>query len=700
MDTVKLIENIKKEKKLLKMTNAELSSKSGIALGTLNKILSFKTSSIKTETLNKIERALKGEVSTNSTLNKNDNFGFIKVATCSPEVKVADVFYNLSQIKNGIDDASDKGVKLLVFPELTLTGATCGDLFYQDALLNASLSALNEITKYSLNREMLIFIGMPIKNAGRIYDVAVAISKGEILGFIPKTELNYTDKRYFSSEVFVEEINVLDGVYPFGKDLLFKSLNSDNFTVAVEIGSEVFGSNPPSNNHAQNGAFIVVNLSCDNETVERAEFRRNVLKVNSSLNNLAYVYANAGFGESTTDLVYSGHSLILENGTILNESELFNNSIIVSDVDVDFLSYERSKKAYQNGVSRKNYQMVEFSTSLNNGALDRKFDKMPFVPSYDASRFELILKMQASALQKRINHVNAKTVVIGLSGGLDSTLALLVAVRAMKSENRDLKDILAITMPCFGTSKRTKNNATMLAEALGVTLKEINIKLAVSQHFKDIGHDENLTDTTYENSQARERTQVLMDVANKTGGLVVGTGDLSEMALGWATYNGDHMSMYSVNSAIPKTLIRYLVDYEANRSNKVLKDTLKDILDTPVSPELLPPKDGDIAQKTEDIVGPYLLHDFYIYYILRRGYSPKKVFYIAKTVFSSEFTSETLYKWLKNFYNRFFNQQFKRSCVPDGVKIGSVGFSPRGDLMMPSDACKTVWLKELDEIEV
>ncbi len=700
MDTAKIIENIKKEKKILKMTNAELSEKSGIALGTLNKILSFKTGSIKTETLNKIMGALKDGSQTKKDIEVNDNYGFIKVATITPEIKVADVSFNLNRIKIGIDDANRKGVKLLVFPALSLTGSTCGDLFYQSVLLNACEKALKDIVDFSSDKEMLIFIGMPIKYIGRIYNVAVAISKGEILGFVPKTYLNNSERRYFSGEIINQEITFLGENYPFSKNLIFSSRESANFTVAVEIGDEAFLNNPPSNFHAGNGAFIVVNLSSDNEIIGRADFRRNILTANSTVNNLAYVCANAGFGESTTDLVYSGHSLIIEKGKILKESELFENEMLVSDVDVNFLSFERCKNNTFNGEMVNSYKKICFSVNLDGFILDRTFKKMPFVPQNDDDRLELILKMQTSALQKRIRHVNPKTLVIGVSGGLDSTLALLVAVRAMKGENRDLKDILAITMPCFGTTKRTKNNAIVLSEALGVTLKEINIKLAVLQHFKDIGQNENLTDITFENSQARERTQVLMDIANKTGGIVLGTGDLSELALGCATYNGDHMSMYSVNASVPKTLIRYLVDYEANKSNKIIKDTLKDVLSTPVSPELTPPKDGDIAQKTEDIVGPYLLHDFYLYYVLRRGYNPSKIFYIAKNVFNGEFSDDDLFKWLKNFYNRFFNQQFKRSCVPDGVKIGSVGLSPRGDLIMPSDACKTEWLKELESIKI
>ncbi len=699
MDNIKTIEMIKNEKKLLKMTNAELSKKSGVALGTLNKILSFKTNSIKNNTLNKILEALKSANGQTCVTVKDSNFGFVKVATFTPEVKVADVSFNLSKIKEGIDKASERGVNLLVFPELSLTGSTCGDLFYQDVLLSSAKSALAQVARYSLDKEMLIFIGMPLKVLGKIYNVAVAILNGEILGFTPKNGLSNAEARYFSVWNG-EEINFLGKTYPFTNKIIYSSNTLQNFTVAVEMGDELFSKTQPSNSHADNGAFIVVNLSASNELVGRAEMRRNFIKTLTVSNNLAYVYANAGFGESTTDLVFSGHSIICEKGDVLNESELFENSLVVSDVDVNYLGFERSKPQINLNNTKNDYKLVEFSLKNQEFTLDRKYREMPFVPVNDDSRFELILKMQASALQKRIRHVNPKTLVLGVSGGLDSTLALLVTVRAMKNEGRNLKDILAVTMPCFGTTSRTKNNATVLAESLGVTLKEINIKASVLQHFKDIGQDENVTDVTYENSQARERTQVLMDIANKTGGIVIGTGDLSELALGWATYNGDHMSMYSVNASVPKTLIRYLVDYEANKSNKVIKNTLKDILDTPVSPELIPPKDGKISQITEDIVGPYLLHDFYLYYALRCGFKPSKMFFIAKSTFKDKFSSEVLYKWLKNFYNRFFTQQFKRSCVPDGVKIGSVGLSPRGDLIMPSDASKGEWQRELDSIEI
>ena len=697
MDTVKIIEKIKNEKKLLKMTNLELSEKSGVALGTLNKILSFKTGSIKMQTLNKIFEALKNSKSVNLTKVNGDNYGFIKVATYSPEIRVADVGFNLSKIKEGIEMANEKGANLLVLPELSLTGATCGDLFYQDVLLSSARSALLDLLNFTKNIEMLVFVGMPLKVLGKVYNVAVAILKGEILGFTPKTVLTNDELRYFS--VFEgDSVNFLGKTYPFSQNIIYSSNKQENFNVAVEIGDGVFTNNLQAHYSSNNGAFIIVNLSASNELVGKADVRRNYIKSVSLSNNIAYVYANAGFGESTTDLVFSGHSLICERGEILSESELFENSLTISDIDVNFLAFERSKPKVNENINTPIYKFIEFNIEKGEFSLDREYRQMPFVPNSDDGRFELILKMQANALQKRIRHINPKTLIIGVSGGLDSTLALLVAVRAMKNENRDLKDILAVTMPCFGTTSRTKNNATVLAEALGVTLKEINIKDSVLQHFKDISHNASVTDVTYENSQARERTQVLMDISNKTGGIVIGTGDLSELALGWATYNGDHMSMYSVNSSIPKTLIRYLVDYEANKSNKIIKNTLKDILDTPVSPELIPPKDGEISQKTEDIVGPYLLHDFYLYYAIRCGFKPSKIFFIAKHTFNGKFSNEVLYKWLKNFYNRFFTQQFKRSCVPDGVKIGSVGFSPRGDFIMPSDACRNEWLLDLENI--
>ncbi len=694
MDTVKIIEKIKLDKKQLKLTNLELSKKSGVALGTLNKILSFKTGSIKMETLNKILKALNDDAIVIKNVSLN-NFGFIKVATCSPEVEVSNVNFNLLKIKEGVEKAYGKGVNLIVFPNLSITSSTLGDIVFQDAVLTSAQNALFELVNFSKGKQIVILVGLPIKRLGKIYSACAVILNGKILGFAPKNNLTNSESRYFSKLEGDCEVTLNGVSYPFSSNLIYACNNIKNFTFSVEMGDDLFDGEPTKKS-SQNGAFIIANLSSSNELVGLKEYRKSAIISKTAYNNVGYLYANAGFGESTTDLVFSGHSLIAENGNLLKESEPFNSEMLITDIDVDFLAFERSKKSASAFVNDCKY--IYFDFEISKFTLDRKYSETPFILKVDNNRFELILKMQTSALQKRIKHVKPKTLVVGLSGGLDSTLALLIAVRAMKNENRDLKDILAITMPCFGTTSRTKNNATVLAESLGVSFKEINIKNAVIEHFKDIEQDINVTDVTYENSQARERTQVLMDVANKTGGIVIGTGDLSELALGWATYNGDHMSMYSVNASVPKTLIRYLVNYEAENYSKTVKQTLLDILSTPVSPELIPPKDGEISQKTEDIVGPYLLHDFYLYYFLRCGFTPKKLYFIAKNTFKNKFSDDELKKWLKNFFRRFFTQQFKRSCVPDGAKIGSVGLSPRGDLVMASDTSNAVFLEELEEI--
>lgn len=477
----------------------------------------------------------------------------------------------------------------------------------------------------------------------------------------------------------------------------------ENFTVSAEICEDLWVATPPSTKNALNGAIINVNLSASDEVIGKAEYRRTLISAHSGAIVGAYVYADAGTGESTTDMVFAGHNLIYENGKCLAESRLFEGGIVTADIDVDYLAFERSKLYNYDYSVDEGYKTVYFSYSPDVKNFERLYSKTPFVPKTGAEitdRAELILTMQAHALAKRVEHACAKTLVLGVSGGLDSTLALIVCVRAMKILNRSEKDVLAVTMPCFGTTKRTKSNAAILSEGLGVTFKEVDITNSVRAHFKDICHSEQVTDVTYENSQARERTQVLMDIANKTGGIVVGTGDLSELALGWATYNGDHMSMYAVNSSVPKTLIRYLVAHQARHSEDEVKAALFDILDTPVSPELIPPKDGEISQRTEDIVGPYILHDFYLFYAIRMGFMPSKIYFIAKKTFAKDFDDATLYKWLKNFYNRFFTQQFKRSCIPDGVKIGSLTLSPRGDWRMPSDAVRDVWLEDLESIKV
>ena len=640
-------------------------------------------------------------------------YGFIKTAAITPEIKVADTEFNAEQIIGLIEKAEKAGAELVVFPELSVTGYTCGDLFYSDVLLSGALKALRKIADSTKNKKMLVFVGLPVKINGLIYNVAAAVNQGEVLCLIPKTHLpNYNEfyeKRWFAAwgkgvEGVSVDTSYFDKPLTVTRNVVFRDKTESRFTVSAEICEDLWAADSPSVLHAENGANIIVNLSCSDETVGKAEYRRNLIAVQSAKLSCAYVYADAGEGESTTDLVFAGHNLIAENGTLLKESKLFDNSMITADIDVGFLDYERSKVFNSDFTGEEipagGYRTVYFDGYKDSDDLDRGFGKTPFVPEDGAeltTRAELILEMQAEGLKKRIKHTNAKTAVIGLSGGLDSTLAILVAVKAMEKLGRDLKDIIAVTMPCFGTTSRTFDNTVKLARSLGVTLKKVDITKSVLRHLKDIKHGGN-TDTTYENAQARERTQVIMDIANMTGGLVVGTGDLSELALGWATYNGDHMSMYGVNSSIPKTLVRYIVRHYADASRGKLKAVLYDILDTPVSPELLPPTDGEIAQKTEDIVGPYVLHDFFLYCMMRRGYSPKKIYFVAEKTFKDAFDDQTILKWLKIFVKRFFAQQFKRSCVPDGVKVGSVALSPRGDLRMPSDAVCSLWLNELEEL--
>ena len=704
---VTIIGKIKEVKALKGITNATLSKQSGVPLGTLIKILAGGVQSVKAETLSKITASL--GISLNDLYQQDnannfasDNYGYIKVASYTPNIKVGDVKYNVSKILSAIDEAYAKNVKVLVFPELCITGATCGDLFFQEALLDGALNGLKTIKDYSLNKNMLIFVGLPIRVSGKLYNVGACVCNGEILGMSPKTytlsNLN-DDLRYFTFDDYAE-IELVGEEVIISDSLIYESEDIKGFTVGAEIGVDMFAPVTQSAYHASNGANIVVNLSAQYEVIGKNEKIQNAIKNISLVNSIGYVYANAGFGESTADVVYAGGNYIVENGSVLASSKTFTNGITVSDIDVSYLEFIKSK----NSATKRsdNYIFTKFKVDLGVSSLDRKYSKTPFVPETNIElkeRAEYVLTLQAHGLYKRIKHVNPKTLVLGVSGGLDSTLALLVCKRAMDLAGRDSKDILAVTMPCFGTTARTKNNAIKMSNALGVTLKEINISNAVRVHFNDIGHDESVTDVTYENSQARERTQVLMDLANKTGGLVIGTGDLSEIALGWATYNGDHMSMYSVNAGVPKTLIRYLVGYEAQRLGKTVKDVLNDVLDTPVSPELIPPSGDDIKQKTEDIVGPYLLHDFYIYYAINKGFKPSKIYYVAKQTFNDLYSNEVLYKWLLNFYNRFFTQQFKRNCVPDGIKVGSLSFSPRGDFKMPSDAMRALWLADLERVK-
>lgn len=633
--------------------------------------------------------------------------GFIKIACATPELHVADCDYNTDKIIEMIKDAHSKGVKAVCFPELSITGYTCGDLFFQSALLNSAEENLLRIASETAQMEIISIVGLPFVYVGKIYNCAAVLFKGEILGIVPKKNIpNYSEfyeARYFA-EGFESEYDAIvnNKTVTFGTNQIFECSNMPGFSFAVEICEDLWVGDTPSVKHVQAGAAVVFNLSASDEMIGKSDYRRTIVKAKSGSLTCVYAYADAGIGESTTDLVFAGHNIIAENGSVLSESKLFAGGLCIADADVYRIIADRRKSnTWQ--YKDQGYIINTFEMSVTHTKLDRTFAQKPFVPSDKTaleSNCEEILTIQSVGLMTRLKHIGCKTAVVGLSGGLDSTLALIVMTHAFDMLSLDRKGIIAVTMPCFGTTDRTYNNACRLARSYGATLREVPVADSVMQHFKDIGHDPDMHDVTYENSQARERTQVLMDIANQCGGIVIGTGDLSELALGWATYNGDHMSMYGVNASIPKTLVRYLVAYEAGHTEKELSGVLLDVLDTPVSPELLPPeKDGTIAQKTEDIVGPYELHDFFLYYIIRFGFSPKKIYRMALSAFEGEYTRDVILKWLKKFYWRFFSQQFKRSCLPDGPKVGSVAISPRGDWRMPSDACVAIWQKELDSIE-
>jgi len=641
--------------------------------------------------------------------------GFIKVAAATPEVKVADCIWNGEQTIKLIEEAEQSGVKVLVFPELGITSYTCGDLFLQDTLLDAARKTMWNIAEATEGKDVFVFVGLPMQIKDKLYNVAAAIQNGELLGLIPKQYIpNYSEfneGRYFQAgraetvDVFVDGLLV-----PFGQNLLF-TCEELHMTLAAEVCEDLWAPVPPSSYHALAGANVLVNLSASNEVVGKNIRRRDMVKNQSQGKLCAYIFACAGEGESTTDLVFAGHNLIGEIGTILAENR-FTTGLCVTEIDMQKICSERRRVGSFETKEREDYTEIFFTyPSLQGGkqetTLTRSVEKSPFVSEDKTKcteRAEEITMIQALGLKKRLQHTSCKAAVIGISGGLDSTLALLITCKAFDMLNLPRTGITSVTMPCFGTTDRTYNNALTLAKELGTTVREVNIAASVRKHFEDIGQEETKHDVTYENSQARERTQVLMDIANQTNGMVIGTGDLSELALGWATYNGDHMSMYGVNADIPKTLVRHLVEYFAdeakNVENNALEAVLKDILDTPVSPELLPPTDGQISQKTEDLVGPYELHDFFLYYILRFGFAPKKIFRLAKHAFAGEYEDTVILHWLKSFYRRFFSQQFKRSCLPDGPKVGSVGVSPRGDLRMPSDACARLWLEELESLEI
>ena len=629
--------------------------------------------------------------------------GFIKVSAATPKIKVADPAYNTEEILKIIDETEKNGASILVFSELTISGYTCGDLFLQQPLLTECKNQLLRIVKATENKSMLVVVGCPIVIKQKLYNCAIVISDGSILGIVPKTHLpNYSEfyeLRHFTSGEGLEEdlwFGEEFGYVNVAVNQLFKCKEIPELVVACEICEDLWVPLPPSTYHAMAGATVICNPSASVETTTKESYRRSLVSNQSARLLAAYIYADAGEGESTQDVVYSGHHLICENGSVLAEAKRFTNEIIYADIDVQKLAAERRKMTSFPGGQTDDYFEQEFSLEVKENKITRTFPKAPFVPDNQDERdkrCDEILSLQSMGLKKRLEHTNCKHAVVGISGGLDSTLAVLVTARAFDLLDIPRENLICVTMPCFGTTDRTYQNAVSLIKELGATLKEVRIEKAVRQHFADIGHDENNHDVTYENSQARERTQILMDMANQYNGMVIGTGDMSELALGWATYNGDHMSMYAVNCSVPKTLVRYLVLYYAETTeNKKLSEVLMDVLDTPVSPELLPPVDGVISQKTEDLVGPYELHDFFLYYMLRFGFPKAKLYRMAKLTFDGVYDDETIKKWLDKFYWRFFSQQFKRSCLPDGPKVGSVAVSPRGDLRMPSDASPTAWL--------
>ncbi len=632
----------------------------------------------------------------------NKRFGYVRVAAAVPEIKVANVEFNVKEIVSEIKKLSKEGVQVVVFPELSITGYTCGDLFNQDFLVEKSIEGLEIIVKDTAKLDIVSIVGMPVRIDNKLYNASVVVSKGEVLGIVPKTYIDRhgEEGRWFSTgdTLRTKEINLLGKTVVVGTDLLFRDKEDKRITLGIEVGEDLWNIKNPSINLALGGATIIVNPAASNELIGKYEYRKNLLKITSAKTVSAYVYASSGVNESTTDLVYSGYAGIYENGKELVENDRFNfeTNHIIKDVDIQRLINNRNKEL--DNYTDKEYRIVDINIKDTNDKLVRTYDIYPFVPSKEEerdSRCAEIVNMLACGLAKRLKHIGAQKCVMGISGGLDSTLAFLVVMEAYKKLGISNDNFIGVTMPGFGTSGRTYNNALNLMKSYGVTSMEVSIKDACLQHFKDIGIDPDDRSIAYENTQARERTQILMDIANKEGGLVIGTGDLSELILGWCTYNGDHMSMYCVNGNIPKTLVRYLVNYFGlKEDNEECKKTIMDILDTPISPELLPPtKDGKIAQKTESVVGPYVLHDFFLYHFMRYGASPEKIKYIALQVFDGMYDEETITKWLKFFIKRFFTQQFKRSCLTDGPKVGTIGVSPRGDLRLPSDADFSNWIE-------
>lgn len=705
-----IVSKLNYSKKQKGLTLKELSDKSGISLGTINKIMSGSLQKIKPEKLQKLAVAL--DVTTEYLLGKTDKtesrnhntYGLCKIACISPDVKVGDCAYNCQQIIQHALKAAENGVKIAVFPELCITGYSCGDLFFQSALRSAAIDSLKEISQKLSQIDILTIVGLPIcADNGKMYNAAAVVLHGEVLGIVPKINLanynEFSEKRFFTQfdATNTTTIRLFDKFVPFGSKLLFTNNQNKELRFALEICEDVWMPDSPSINHAKAGANAVFNLSASNESIVKSDYRRKMIEMQSAKNGIIYAYCSAGPSESTSQTVFSAHNIICENGEVLNESLPFGNGYAESVCDFDFIENERVRLDHISSAEK--YCLIPFD--LNIGFSQRVYSPTPFIPQnkHDiANRCEKALTILAYGLKKRVEHVNAQKLVIGLSGGSDSTLALITCLNTLKLLNRPASDVLAVTMPCFGTSERTLNNAINLATVYGVTLKQIDISKSVTQHLKDIEHSLKNTDITYENAQARERTQVLMDIANDVNGLVIGTGDMSELALGWATYNGDHMSMYGVNSSVPKTLVKALIRFQANKSDAKIKMILDDILDTPISPELLPPNSqNEITQITEDNVGPYELHDYFLFMLIRKGFAPSKIYEMAKVSFAGKYDSETIYKWLTKFIWRFFTQQFKRSCLPDGVKLGSVDLS-KMHFRMVSDATCASWIADLEKV--
>ncbi len=634
--------------------------------------------------------------------------GFLRIATATPKIRVADSTHNTVEIERLICEAAEAGCAVISFPELCVTAYTCGDLFLSKPLVASAEAALKTLMQNTMDRDILCSVGLPVAYNGKLYNCAAVFLRGELLGLSAKTNIpshaGFDERRCFTPAMRLAEIEYCGQSTVIGSGLLYTCDSVEDLKIGVEICEDLWVSEPPSARLAENGATVLLNAACSNETAGKAEYRRTYIKAHSGRISGAYVYSNAGEGESTTDMVFAGHNLIAENGDILAESKLLTTGLTIAEIDLERLIHERMLSSTREATCDEDVLPISFSfkeETIKAFMPKRKYSKLPFVPNGGkASRedSETILDLQSAGLAARLRHINSRQALLGLSGGLDSALALIVTGRAFDMMGLDKAGIIAVSMPCFGTSERGRSNAVALAGGIGAEYMEIPIERAVLQHFEDIGQDVSNFDVTFENAQARERTQVLMDLSNRLGGLVVGTGDLSELALGWATYNGDHMSMYAVNSCVPKTLVRYLVKHTAEKSEGKLKEALLDILDTPVSPELLPPKDGEISQRTEDIVGPYELHDFFLYHMLSFGFSPGKIFRMAERTFEGDYDSTAIKKWLKVFYSRFFTQQFKRTCMPDGVMVCSVSLSPRGGYNIPSDASAAIWLAEIDKL--